>query len=158
MRDDKLLNWGTYSSTTVLEHRAHGTKPITLETFSNLTDQLDTFDDAFTDHHNAYNLTAPAVSSIATTPSITTESQIRAIVEAYLLSNSKPPAPAQAPTQQLKKVAPPSGGRGGCGGRGIPARIAKPEARPAAHARDTTAAPAKIRCADPKCPILHSPH
>jgi len=40
MRNDKFLNWGTYSITTVLEHRAHGTKPITLDTFSDLLELM----------------------------------------------------------------------------------------------------------------------
>jgi len=87
--------------------------PITLETFSDLTEQLGTFDDAFTDHHNAYSLNDPTVSSVATAPTITTEAQISAIVEAYHLSNSKPPTPAKATAQQPKgkDIAPPSGGR-----------------------------------------------
>ena len=121
--------------------------------------RLGTFDDAFTDHHNAYNLSDHAISSLATAPPVTTESQIRAIVEAYHLSNTKPPEPAQALFQQPKNVAPPSGGRGGRGGRGTTTpRTAKPDTRPATHTRDTSLTPSKIRCADSKCPILHFPH
>jgi hypothetical protein len=111
-RHDELLNWGTYASTTVHEHRTHGNRPITLETFSDLTEQLDTFDDAFTDHHNAYYVPDPTVSALAAAPNAQTfasESQIRAIVEAYHLSTTKHPTPAHTLPQLPKPAAAPSG-------------------------------------------------